>query len=801
MSAAPESPPRGNAACGLRQPRRVALVISSLALGGAEKTLCVLAGGLARRGCAVHVLSFDTPQATPFFSLDPRVRLHGLDLNRTSTSALGALRANARRVAVLRRHLRQLRPGAVIGFMDSTNVLCLLACLGLGIPVLATEHTDPRRHDIGAFWNTLRLLTYPLAAAVTTQTEAVRRLLPGRCVLLANPVEQPPRQGPAPAEATFPQGRLLLALGRLAPEKGFDLLLEAFAALAGSRPQWSLVILGEGPERQRLEAQRRALGLEGRVLLPGAAAEPAVWLRRAELFALPSRFEGFSNALCEALACGVPAVAFNCQSGPAEILRHGVDGLLVAPEDTPALAAALGGLMDDEPQRQAMAARAPEVLTRFGLEPVLDQWEALLAQAQDFNQATDCARPGFSRLFSRLFSQLGRMLRTSGPAPDGPRSLRLLETEGPLKTFLLRFLRLRVSPDALPRLRGLRAPLDERARMFRSAISLLNVNETYKTTGSDRTRLADEMLLGLLPALGFAADRTVGPAAGPAAVQGPGPLRLLDIGVSDGSASVALLARLPKGSEALLTDLHPVLYARGPASFRLFLDARQRLLGVKILGLYLNLSLSLRCNALNFETIDTTNPLLQERLGIAAIRPFNALADALPEPVQLIKCANVLNRGYFADDALLAAARNLARSLADGGFLVISQNNPAYPGGEACLALQKRGARLLLAAQKNGHLALPLFEAGLELCGQPDCEQTNSEQANSEQNNSGQPGSEQPGSGQGTAKQSNFRLDHSGQADSGQEDSVRPNATRPDATRPDSGQDGPGPHRGGPCAS
>jgi len=595
----------------------------------------------------------------------------------------------------------------VLGFMDSTNVLCLLACLGLGIPVLATEHTDPRRHRIGIVWSTLRRLTYPLAAAVTAQTVAVQRLLPGRCVLLPNPVE-PPGQSLLPAEASPPAGKLLLALGRLSPEKGFDLLLEAFASLAGRRPEWSLVILGEGPQRQNLEFQLRALGLEGRVLLPGAAAEPTAWLRRAELFALPSRFEGFSNALCEALACGVPAVAFDCQSGPAEILRHGVDGLLVSPEDVPALAAALARLMDDEPLRQGMAARAPEVLERFGLEKVLDQWEALLgqAQAEGHNQATGRARTALSHLFAHLW----RVLRTSGPAPDGPRSLRLLEADGRLKTFLLRFLRLRVSPDALPRLRGLRAPLDERARLFRSAISLLNVNETYKTTGSDRTRLADKMLLDLLPSLN-----------GDGAEQGP--LRLLDIGVSDGSASVALLSRLPEGSEIILTDLHPVLYARGPAALRVFLDGRQRLLGVKVLGLYLNLSLSLRLNAQNFQTIDTINPLLQERLGIAAIRPFNALADALPEPVQLIKCANVLNRGYFADAALLAAAANLARSLADGGFLVISQNNAAYPDGEACFALQKRGARLLLATQTNGHLALPLFEAGLELCGQNNFEQ------------------------------------------------------------------------------
>lgn len=367
------------------RPLRIALVISSLGLGGAERSLCLLAGGLARRGHEVHVLRFDSPDAAPFFPLDAAVRLHGLDLHGPARSAWEGLRANARRVALLRRSFRRLKPDVALGFMDTTNVLCLLAGLGLGLPVIATEHSDPDRHDIGRAWNFLRRLSYPLAARVTTQTQAVRAKLPGRVSVIPNPVAAPAAEARAqaqPGTQTDAHDRQLLALGRLAPEKGFDLLLAAFATAlatrAASSPRWRLTILGEGPQRTRLEAQRRSLGLEGRVDLPGAVRDPGPWLRRADLFVLPSRFEGFSNALCEALAHGLPAVAFDCPSGPAEILRPGVDGLLAPEADVPALAAALARLMDDEALRLGMAARAPEVLERYGFEKVLDLWEAVL---------------------------------------------------------------------------------------------------------------------------------------------------------------------------------------------------------------------------------------------------------------------------------------------------------------------------------------------------------------------------------------------------------------------------------------
>ena len=168
-----------------------------------------------------------------------------------------------------------------------------------------------------------------------------------------------------------------VAVGRLVPVKGFGLLVRAWEKVAAVHPDWKLEIWGDGPERGSLERLVRGKGLEKNVLLRGATGEVREKLLQSSMLVFPSLFEGFGMVLVEAMACGVPCVAFDCPCGPGDIIRHGEDGLLARPGKVAELASALELLMGNEKLRASMAAKARENVKRYAAETVAAQWDGL----------------------------------------------------------------------------------------------------------------------------------------------------------------------------------------------------------------------------------------------------------------------------------------------------------------------------------------------------------------------------------------------------------------------------------------
>lgn len=363
----------------MSQVRRLAFVTTAMGCGGAERVLATLANFFASRSWQVALCILHEPDV--FFPLHPAV---GVRAFASEVGEVPRWQRPFRRVRWLRRELDKLQPHAVVSFLDVANVMTLCATLGRPLAVIVSERIHPRHHRLRWPYRWLRRVLYRRAAAVVVQTARIatwaRRFLPSHLVVeVPNPVMPP---SPGEAELQLPPRRWLVGVGRLHVQKGFDVLIEAFATLAPRHPDWSLLILGEGPERPRLEALAARRGLGERVRLPGTVRAVAPVLRQCELFVLSSRYEGFPNALCEALACGLPAVAFDCPTGPREILRDGVDGLLVADGDAEALTRALDRLMGDEAERRRLASRAPEILRRFDAGDIFARWEALVRAAR-----------------------------------------------------------------------------------------------------------------------------------------------------------------------------------------------------------------------------------------------------------------------------------------------------------------------------------------------------------------------------------------------------------------------------------
>ncbi|WP_326774623.1 glycosyltransferase family 4 protein [Streptomyces sp. NBC_01445] len=406
----------------------VFLLHNAYAIGGTVRTTLNLAAALAGRGGhEVEIVSMSRHREVPRFTVDPAVslvplvdtRIGGVDTRYAAYEepARDFPAAEKRHKQYTRLHdlrvreyLERCDADVVIGTRPGINVY--LAMYGPRTALrIGQEHL---RHD--AHSKKLRAVLarhYRSLDAVVTMTAADAEVYRARMALPGVQVLSVPNIVPeAPCPPSDGAAKVIASAGRLAPGKRFDLLLEAFAAVAAQEPEWQLRIYGGGPEEAKLRDLIAGLGLTGRAHLMGARSPIEPEFAKASIVVSASDAESFGMTLVEAMRCGVPVVSTDAPLGPAEIITDGVDGRLVPVGDARALAEAVVGLIHDAPRRHAMARAAFASARRYDPDPIVARYELLFAELRETRRLRS-----WQRLRSRAANWARRKARsTHGPA-------------------------------------------------------------------------------------------------------------------------------------------------------------------------------------------------------------------------------------------------------------------------------------------------------------------------------------------------------------------------------------------------
>ena len=352
----------------------ITFFIGSLYGGGAERVTCNLANYLAQAGHRVEILTM--AETGKSYELNEKVKVATL---LPMAERKNSLHDDLIRVVRLHRYMKQHKEKNVyVVMLEKTILLMLMMRRATRAKIVASERSNPAQYSTGM----QRMLRKYMGVAdgLVFQTEDARswygesvKDVPSAVIPNAiNPVFIRPRYD-------GPRANRIVTAGRLIPQKNQELLIRAFAGIAGDYPDLELVIYGEGGERAHLEAVVSELGMEKRVSLPGNTPNVADRLQDAGLFVLSSDHEGMPNALMEAMALGLPCVSTACPcGGPEFLIEEGVNGLLVPVGDQDAMEAAMRKVLDSEQLAEQLGKNAVQVSERLAPDKVYGEWEEFL---------------------------------------------------------------------------------------------------------------------------------------------------------------------------------------------------------------------------------------------------------------------------------------------------------------------------------------------------------------------------------------------------------------------------------------
>lgn len=346
--------------------------------GGLERVLSVRTRLLAERyGDEIHVMTLNEEGKEPFYDFCPGVYLHDVRMEGHPAARLKAWACGVRKT------VRAVKPDAVAVCDDGFKgfwIPFLLA--GCRCPVVYERHVSRMIQADGLKSSALAELEFSVMRFLGKRFSRFVVLTPGnREEWPMGNVEVIPNPLPFyPETPSSGKEKRVIAVGKISPQKNYGALLAAWKKAHVKFPEWKLDLFGAEQDGGKLREEIRREGLEESFLLHPPTRQIMQEYLRSSICAMSSRYEGFGMMLAEAMACGVPCVAFDCPCGPGDIISSGEDGLLARPGEVEELAAALECLMGNEALRASMAAKARENVKRYAAETVADRWNGLFSR-------------------------------------------------------------------------------------------------------------------------------------------------------------------------------------------------------------------------------------------------------------------------------------------------------------------------------------------------------------------------------------------------------------------------------------
>lgn len=358
--------------------KKCLLLIPRMGNGGAERVMATIANNLCRDNQVRIVTMTD---AECFYPLDEPVQIVGLGqrvnrknkLTKLVTMAFGGIKG----FFALRRTVKEFAPDVLLSFLQSTNMMAILLRLfGIKCRLAVSERCDPVERGFFDRW--FERSFYAKADVVVCQSEAVTRFFKekdrAKTVVIPNPIAA----DAIPARHEGARRKTVVGVGRLDGQKNFEMLIRAFSRLPQAFGDYTLEIYGGGALEQKLQAQIEALGLENRARLMGVKPGVMHYISDAALYVMSSDFEGFPNALVEAMATGLPVISTDFSTGVAKDLVKEENGIVIPVGDEDALVAAMTEMLSSEDRWEAFSTENRKLLDTLSEERVMRKWKEAL---------------------------------------------------------------------------------------------------------------------------------------------------------------------------------------------------------------------------------------------------------------------------------------------------------------------------------------------------------------------------------------------------------------------------------------